>query len=58
MSAILERTTFSTSRLLEFCSRKELIAQTGHEPDDWLLVIVKELIDNALDTARKPASPR
>ena len=25
----LERTTFSTSRLLDFCSRKELIAQTG-----------------------------
>ena len=53
MSAILERTTFSTSRLLEFCSRKELIAQTGHEPDDWLLVIVKELIDNALDIAEE-----
>ena len=29
----LERTTFRTSRLLEFCSRKELVAQTGHEPD-------------------------
>jgi DNA topoisomerase VI subunit B len=53
VSAILERTTFSTSRLLEFCSRKELIAQTGHEPDDWLLVIVKELIDNALDIAEE-----
>ena len=26
----LERTTFRTSRLLEFCSRKELDAQTGH----------------------------
>ena len=52
------RTTFSTSRLLEFCSRKELVAQTGHEPDDWPLVIVKELVDNALDAARKPASRR
>jgi hypothetical protein len=26
----LERTAFRTSRLLDFCSRKELIAQTGH----------------------------
>ena len=32
---VLERTTFRTSRLLEFCSRKELVAQTGHEPDAW-----------------------
>ena len=27
--AALNRTTFTTSRLLEFCSRKELVAQTG-----------------------------
>ena len=46
---VLERTTFRTSRLLEFCSRKELVAQTGHEPDAWPLVVLKELIDNALD---------
>ena len=25
----LARTTFRTSRLLEFCNRKELVAQTG-----------------------------
>jgi DNA topoisomerase VI subunit B len=52
MNAV-ERTTFSTSRLLEFCSRKELTAQTGHEPDDWPLVIIKELVDNALDAAEE-----
>ena len=46
---LLARTTFRTSRLLEFCSRKELIAQTGHEPDAWPLVALKEMIDNALD---------
>ena len=51
--AIAPRTTFSTSRLLEFCSRKELVAQTGHEPDDWPLVILKELIDNSLDAAEE-----
>jgi DNA topoisomerase VI subunit B len=45
----LDRTAFTTSRLLDFCSRKELIAQTGHQPDAWPLVLVKELLDNALD---------
>jgi hypothetical protein len=28
--AKLTRETFATSRLLEFCSRRELINQTGH----------------------------
>jgi DNA topoisomerase VI subunit B len=27
----------------------ELTAQTGHHPQDWPLVILKELVDNALD---------
>jgi DNA topoisomerase VI subunit B len=45
----LRRTTFRTSRLLDFCSRKELIAQTGHREDQWPLVALKELVDNALD---------
>jgi DNA topoisomerase VI subunit B len=49
----LERTTFRTSRLLEFCSRKELVAQTGHEPDAWPLVVLKELLDNALDACEE-----
>jgi DNA topoisomerase VI subunit B len=49
----LARTTFRTSRLLEFCSQKELTAQTGHEPDDWPLVILKELVDNALDACEE-----
>ena len=49
----LNRATFSTSRLLDFCSRKELIAQTGHEPRDWPLVVVKELVDNALDACEE-----
>jgi hypothetical protein len=46
-------TTFSTSRALEFCSVKELVAQTGHEPDDWPLVVIRELIDNALDACEE-----
>ena len=49
---ILRREAFKTSRLLEFCSKKELVAQTGHQVEDWPLVIVKELIDNALDSAQ------
>lgn len=45
----LNRTTFRQSRLLDFCSDKELVAQTGHQQDDWPLVAIKELIDNAAD---------
>jgi signal transduction histidine kinase len=52
-AAVLWRTTFTTSRLIEFCGRKELVAQTGHDEKDWPSVIVKELIDNALDIAEE-----
>lgn len=45
----LRRTTFRTSRLMDFASRKELVAQTSHQVDDWPLVVLKELLDNALD---------
>ncbi len=48
-AAQLQRATLRTSRLLDFCSRKELIAQTGHQPEAWPLVVLKELVDNALD---------
>ena len=49
----LARTVFATSRALDFCSRKELVAQCGHEPADWPLVILKELLDNALDAGEE-----
>jgi DNA topoisomerase VI subunit B len=49
----LERTTLRTSRLLDFCSEKELIAQTGHQADAWPLVVAKELIDNSLDACEE-----
>jgi DNA topoisomerase VI subunit B len=45
----LKRETFRTSRLLDFMNRKELIAQTGHQPAAWPMVVLKELVDNALD---------
>jgi DNA topoisomerase VI subunit B len=45
----LNRQVFTTSRLLEFCSQKELVLQTGHPVEQWPLVILKELVDNGLD---------
>jgi DNA topoisomerase VI subunit B len=53
----LARMTFRTSRLLDFCSRKELVAQIGHEPAAWPLVVVKELVDNALDACEEASVP-
>jgi DNA topoisomerase VI subunit B len=50
---ILQRETFQTSRLLDFCSERELIKQIGHDADQWPLVILKELVDNALDGAEE-----
>jgi DNA topoisomerase VI subunit B len=49
----LNRETFTTSRLLDFCSKKELVAQTGHRPAQWPLVVLKELVDNALDACEE-----
>jgi DNA topoisomerase VI subunit B len=57
MSTTLERATFTTSRLLDFFSEKELTAQTGHGPAQWPLVILKELTDNALDACEEAAVP-
>jgi DNA topoisomerase VI subunit B len=45
----LQRVAFKTSRLAEFVGVRELTAQTGHPPAEWPLVILKELVDNALD---------
>jgi DNA topoisomerase VI subunit B len=49
----LQRETFQTSRLLDFCSEKGLIAQTGHRPAQWPLVVLKELVDNAIDACEE-----
>jgi DNA topoisomerase VI subunit B len=48
-SATLERTTFETSRQLEFFSEKELAMQIGQPRPLWALALLKELVDNALD---------
>jgi DNA topoisomerase VI subunit B len=44
---------FHTSRLLEYFSEKELTHQTGHEPDRWPEVVLKELLDNSLDACEE-----
>jgi hypothetical protein len=49
----LLRETFRTSRLLDFCSQKELTKQIGHAADQWPSVILKELVDNAIDAAEE-----
>jgi DNA topoisomerase VI subunit B len=55
--AKLERQTFTTSRLLDFLSKKELVAQIGHGTSGWPLVLVKELLDNALDACEEADTP-
>jgi DNA topoisomerase VI subunit B len=49
----LTRVAFRVSRLMEFCTKRELQNQTGHSVDDWPLVVLKELMDNALDDAEE-----
>ena len=38
---------------MEFCTEKELVAQTGHQSYEWLRVIVKELVDNGIDACEE-----
>jgi DNA topoisomerase VI subunit B len=45
----LARTTFETSRALEFFSERELTMQIGFGRQHWPIALTKELIDNALD---------
>ena len=56
-TATLERVAFKTSRRAEFVGQRELTAQIGHPPHDWPLVILKELLDNALDECEEAKIP-
>ena len=49
----LHRQAFRTSRLLDFLSEKELVAQIGHSLAAWPLVLIKELLDNSLDACEE-----
>jgi DNA topoisomerase VI subunit B len=53
----LVRKTFAVSRLSEFVSESELVKQTGHAVVQWLEVVVKEVVDNALDEAEEAGLP-
>jgi DNA topoisomerase VI subunit B len=53
VTALLHRTAFRTRRLLDFVSEKELTLQCGYGPQDWPLVVVKELLDNAVDACEE-----
>jgi len=47
----LRRVVFDTSRAAEFLERRALQAQTGRLADQFGEVVLKELVDNALDAA-------
>jgi DNA topoisomerase VI subunit B len=49
----LARVPFTVSRLMEFCTRRELVNQTGHDVSEWPEVVLKELVDNALDACEE-----
>src|SRR5262245_37496841 len=51
--AKLIRVPFAVSRLMEFCTKRELTNQTGHYEYDWPLVIAKEMADNGLDACEE-----
>ena len=44
-----ERATFTTNRAMEFFTEKELQMRIGYSKELWPVVLLKELIDNALD---------
>jgi DNA topoisomerase VI subunit B len=49
----LTRVAFKVSRLMEFCSERELQNQTGHSIWEWPLVAIKECVDNGLDACEE-----
>lgn len=49
----LTRVAFRVSRLMEFCTQRELQNQTGHSVYEWPLVVLKELMDNSLDACEE-----
>jgi Histidine kinase-, DNA gyrase B-, and HSP90-like ATPase len=49
----LSRVPFKVSRLMEFCTKRELENQTSHNEEEWPLVMLKETVDNALDACEE-----
>ena len=54
----LTRVAFAVSRLMEFCSKRELQNQTGHSVYDWPLVWPRNCSTTRSTPARRPKSPR
>jgi hypothetical protein len=50
----LTRVAFKVSRLMEFCSERELQNQTGHSLWDWPLVVGKEVMNTPSMPAKRP----
>jgi len=50
MDEKLKRTVFEQSRELEFFTEKELEMQIGHSKEWWPIAILREIIDNSLDS--------
>jgi DNA topoisomerase VI subunit B len=57
MSRELRRELFETTRQLEYFSEKELSMQLGAAPARWGVVLIKELVDNALDACETAGTP-
>ena len=55
MNNKLQRTASTTDRALEFFTESELTTQIGYGVELWPLVLVKELIDKALDACEATA---
>ena len=51
------REAFVTPLAADFLTEKGLTSDSGHGPDDWPLVVVKELVDNALDACEEHGVP-
>jgi hypothetical protein len=49
MPPTLQRTTYAMPRAAEYFSEQELRAMTGQQPSRFGAVVLKELLDNAID---------
>lgn len=56
-SGTFKRTAFRTSRSMDFFTESELTRQIGYPQNLWPLVLLKELIDNALDACESADIP-
>jgi DNA topoisomerase VI subunit B len=57
MSPPVARKTFLIPRASEFVSKDELAKLIGHAAEDWLEVVLKEVVDNACDDAEEHGVP-